>query len=111
MFAVVSEPEDIVRIASLLRGTESASQAVSYGVQSVESFGTVGGSALNFGLWGVSLLPAWLVIREIGVTLEGRVEREARLAADRATTKDIVGVDEERVVESASQSSEKVAGI
>ncbi|KIP03687.1 hypothetical protein PHLGIDRAFT_121349 [Phlebiopsis gigantea 11061_1 CR5-6] len=108
---LVSEPEDIVRIASLLRGTESASQAVSYGVQSVESFGTVGGSALNFGLWGVSLLPAWLVIREIGVTLEGRVEREARLAADRATTKDIVGVDEERVIESASQSSEKVAAI
>lgn len=24
---------------------------------------------LNFGLWGVSLLPAWLVIKEIGVTL------------------------------------------
>ena len=24
---------------------------------------------LNFGLWGLSLLPAWLVIKEIGVTL------------------------------------------
>ena len=101
---MVTEPEDVVRIAGLLRGTESAAQAVSYGLQSVESFGTVGGSALNFGLWGVSLLPAWLVIREIGVTLEGRVEREARLTVG-TPTKDIDGVDEEKVVELASRSS------
>lgn len=32
---------------------------------------------LNFGLWGLSLIPAWLVIKEIGVTLGNKkVERE-----------------------------------
>lgn len=79
---VVSEPQDVVRIAGLLRGTESAAQAVSYGLQSVQSFGTIGGSALNFGLWGLSLFPAWLVVREIGVTLEGRVEKEKRVVVE-----------------------------
>ena len=33
---------------------------------------SVGGTYLNFGLWGISLLPAWLVIRQFGVTLEDR---------------------------------------
>lgn len=27
---------------------------------------------LNFGLWGISLLPAWLVVSKIGVTLGDR---------------------------------------
>lgn len=32
---------------------------------------------LNFGLWGLSLIPAWLVIREIGVTLGNKkIDRE-----------------------------------
>ena len=28
--------------------------------------GEVGGVYLNFGLWAISLLPAWMVIKEIG---------------------------------------------
>ena len=28
--------------------------------------GQVGGVYLNFGLWAVSIIPAWFVIREIG---------------------------------------------
>jgi hypothetical protein len=28
--------------------------------------GEVGSVYLNFGLWGISLIPAWLVIKEIG---------------------------------------------
>ena len=32
---------------------------------------------LNFGLWGLSLIPAWMVIKEIGVTLgDKKVGRE-----------------------------------
>lgn len=31
---------------------------------------SVGGVYLNFGLWAVSLLPAWLVIRKFGVSEE-----------------------------------------
>jgi len=32
---------------------------------------------LNFGLWGLALLPGWLIVKEIGVTLgDKKVERE-----------------------------------
>lgn len=71
-------PADVVRLAALLRGTESAAQALSYGLASVSSFAAVGGSALNFGLWGISLLPAWLVVREIGGRLGDRKEERER---------------------------------
>ncbi|OJT06505.1 hypothetical protein TRAPUB_2664 [Trametes pubescens] len=71
-------PEEVVRIAGLLRGTESAAQAVSYGLSSVSSFAAVGASAVNFGLWGVALVPAWLVIRDIGGRLGDRREERER---------------------------------
>ena len=41
---------------------------MSYGLSSVQIFSEVGGVYLNFALWGVSILPAWLVIRHFGVT-------------------------------------------
>ncbi|KAK5705124.1 hypothetical protein LTR97_002239 [Elasticomyces elasticus] len=63
---------EIVRMAGLLRGTESAAQAVSYGLCSIKVMGEVGTIYLNFGLWAVSIIPAWFVVKEIGVTI-GRV--------------------------------------
>ncbi len=85
---VVEDVEDASRIAGLLRATESAAQCVSYGLNSISSLATLPTSSINFGLWGVSLVPAWLVIRQIGVTLEGRLEREARLAEQNAEDTD-----------------------
>lgn len=39
----------------------------------------VGSVYLNFALWAVSLLPAWLVVKEIGVSLGDRkIQREAQ---------------------------------
>lgn len=36
---------------------------------------SVGGVYLNFGLWAVSIIPAWLVVREIGLsTNDGEIE-------------------------------------
>ena len=32
---------------------------------------SVGGVYLNFSLWAVSLIPAWLVVRKIGLTVDG----------------------------------------
>ena len=50
---------------------------------------------INFGLWGISLFPAWLVVRKVGVTLGDRkVERERAAAAD------IVAVDQGQEQES-----------
>ena len=38
---------------------------------------SVGGVYLNFGLWAVSLIPAWLVVGKIGVTKDdGEIENK-----------------------------------
>jgi hypothetical protein len=59
--------DEIIRYAALLRGTESAWQAVSYGLTSITIFAEVGATYINFGLWGLGLFPAWLVLKNIGV--------------------------------------------
>ncbi|KAM3441241.1 hypothetical protein MY4824_001692 [Beauveria thailandica] len=63
--------EQVIRYSALLRGTESAWQAVSYGLGSVEIMAQVGSVYLNFGLWAAAIIPAWLVLREIGVAKPG----------------------------------------
>ncbi|KAK7536087.1 major facilitator superfamily domain-containing protein [Phyllosticta citribraziliensis] len=79
---IAKDEAEVIRIAGLLRATESAAQAVSYGLDSIDIFGQVAGVYLNFGLWGISLFPAWLVIRQIGFGLGDRkVEREHGLAS------------------------------
>jgi len=62
----VDEPE-VIRYAALLRGSESAWQAVSYGITSLTVFAEVGAVYCNLALWGVAIWPAWLVLREFGV--------------------------------------------
>ncbi|KAI5859408.1 MFS general substrate transporter [Durotheca rogersii] len=74
-----SSPQEIIRFSALLRGTESAWQAVSYGLNAIPIIAAVGGPYINFGLWGISVFPAWLVIKEFGVSkddlsLEGQAE-------------------------------------
>ena len=63
---LAKDDADIIRYAALLRGTESAWQALSYGLESITIFAQVGGVYLNFGLWGLALLPAWLLLRDFG---------------------------------------------
>ena len=60
-----NEPE-VIRYAALLRGTESAWQAISYGITSVTVFAEVGAIYWNFALWFCAIWPAWLVLREFG---------------------------------------------
>lgn len=64
---ISESPQETIRLAALLRGTESAWQALSYGLNALPVFATVGGTYFNFGIWAVALLPAWLVVKEIGV--------------------------------------------
>ncbi|KAI6354320.1 hypothetical protein MCOR25_008674 [Pyricularia grisea] len=75
------EPE-IIRYAALLRGTESAWQALSYGLSSLTIFGEIGGVYMNFGLWAVSIYPAWLVLRHFGVHKSTSVETVSQFPAD-----------------------------
>ncbi|KAK3302806.1 major facilitator superfamily domain-containing protein [Chaetomium strumarium] len=62
---------ELIRYAALLRGTESAWQALSYGLESLTVFAEVGGVYMNFGLWGIAILPAWLVLRHFGSVKNG----------------------------------------
>ncbi|KAK8196026.1 hypothetical protein M8818_007178 [Zalaria obscura] len=79
MSNLAQDEAEVIRYAGLLRGTESAAQAVSYGLDSIDIMGQIGSVYLNFALWAVAIVPAWFVIREIGVTLHDRkIEREAR---------------------------------
>lgn len=61
-----NDETQVIRYAALLRGTESAWQALSYGLESLTVFAQHGGVYMNFALWGVAVAPAWLVIRHFG---------------------------------------------
>ncbi|KAJ5081760.1 hypothetical protein NUU61_010024, partial [Penicillium alfredii] len=76
---LADDHEEVVRIAGLLRGTESAAQTVSYGLSSVSIMASVGDVYLNFGLWAVAIFPAWLIIREVGKKFgDKKIDRETR---------------------------------
>lgn len=66
--------DEIIRYSALLRGTESAWQAVSYGITSLPLFAEVGGIYFNFLLWGLSLFPAWLVLKHFGSSADSSEE-------------------------------------
>jgi hypothetical protein len=68
---LATDEASVIRYAALLRGTESAWQAVSYGLESVTIFAQVGGVYLNFGLWAIAIFPAWLVVRHFGAGPRG----------------------------------------
>lgn len=67
---LAKDDSEVIRYAALLRGSESAWQAVSYGVTSIALFAEVGGVYWNFALWAVSIYPAWLVLRKFGTGTE-----------------------------------------
>lgn len=69
--------QEVIRYAALLRGSESAWQAVSYGITSITVFAEVGAVYWNFALWGVAIYPAWLVLREFGGDKKTAIEQTA----------------------------------
>lgn len=60
--------DEVIRYSALLRAAESGWQAISYGLTSVTVFATIGGVYLNFALYAVAIIPAWLVIRQFGTS-------------------------------------------
>lgn len=66
MGQLARDDPEVIRYAALLRGTESAWQAVSYGLNSIPIMARAGGVYINFGLWAVAIVPTWLVIRRFG---------------------------------------------
>lgn len=44
---------------------------------------SVGNIYLNFGLWAIAILPAWLIVRQIGRGLgDKKIDRETRALRD-----------------------------
>ena len=77
---ISDEPSEIIRLASIVRAVESAGQCVSYGINST-SWRLDAVAGLNMAQWAVSVLPAWLVVRRIGVLQDGTRVHEARTYA------------------------------
>ncbi|KND89156.1 putative membrane protein C6F6.04c [Tolypocladium ophioglossoides CBS 100239] len=73
--------EQIVRYAALLRGTESAWQAISYGTESIGIIAQVGGVYLNFALWALAVIPAWLVLRHFGAEKDDQSDGDTEPAS------------------------------
>ncbi|WOO81657.1 UNC93-like protein [Vanrija pseudolonga] len=74
MHYVAKTPQDAVRTASLLRAIESAAQAVAYGTSAIPQFKLIEQAGVNLAIWGAALLPTWLIVRRIGVDLNGPEE-------------------------------------
>ena len=77
---VSDDPADIIRLASIVRGVESAGQCVSYGINST-SWRLDAVAGLNTAQWALSIVPAWLVVRKIGILDDGTKIHEARTYA------------------------------
>ncbi|KAH8732119.1 major facilitator superfamily domain-containing protein [Phaeosphaeriaceae sp. PMI808] len=75
---LAASESEVIRYAALLRGSESAWQAVSYGITSVRLFAEVGAVYWNFALWAVAIWPAWLVLKEFGGDKEAAIEQTAQ---------------------------------
>ncbi|EKJ71480.1 hypothetical protein FPSE_08350 [Fusarium pseudograminearum CS3096] len=63
---ISTSSQETVRLSALLRATESAWQALSYGLNALPIMATVGSTYMNLGLWALAIFPAWLVIRGLG---------------------------------------------
>lgn len=101
---LADDQEEVIRIAGLLRGTESAAQCVSvscslgpfslhlnqliltfdlqYGLSSIAVMAAVGSVYLNFALWAVAIPSAWYIISQIGLFGDKKLERETRALRD-----------------------------
>lgn len=88
--AMNDDPGDIVRLASILRSIESASQAVAYGINSTKlRLDAVGG--INIAQCVLSIPLAWEVVRKTGILPDGTKLVKPRIyAVDDEQRKDLV---------------------
>ncbi|TVY81455.1 UNC93-like protein [Lachnellula suecica] len=63
---MAKSPGEIVRYTSIARAAEAAGQCVSSGISST-SAPLISALGVNFGLWGIALIPAYFVVRQVGV--------------------------------------------
>ncbi|KAH8657863.1 major facilitator superfamily domain-containing protein [Xylariales sp. PMI_506] len=63
---LAKEPKETARYMSIARAAEAAGQCISSGISST-SIPLIASLSINFALWGLATIPAWLVVRQIGV--------------------------------------------
>ncbi|KAH7152670.1 hypothetical protein EDB81DRAFT_431837 [Dactylonectria macrodidyma] len=72
--SLAREPADIPRLSSYVRALESAEQCISPGISSTSTPLTTA-LGINFGLWGVAVVPAFFIIK-IGIDYVGIAKKE-----------------------------------
>jgi hypothetical protein len=90
---LAADQQEVIRYAALLRGSESAWQAVSYGITSVTIFAEVGAVYWNFALWAAAIWPAWLVLREFGGEKKTAIEQTEHVIVTPPVKVDEVSVE------------------
>ncbi|KAL4790563.1 hypothetical protein BDV19DRAFT_393937 [Aspergillus venezuelensis] len=73
---VARGPAEIVRLTSTVRAVEAAGGAVASGLSST-SAPLIAALGVNFGLWGLAVVPTYFVARKVGVTDEGESQNPA----------------------------------
>ncbi|KAL4960104.1 major facilitator superfamily domain-containing protein [Aspergillus stella-maris] len=73
---VARGPAEIVRLTSTVRAVEAAGGAVASGLSST-SAPLIAALGVNFGLWGLAVVPTYFVARKVGLTDEGESQNPA----------------------------------
>lgn len=58
---------EIIRLSAVVRGIESCGQAISYGINSIDTFKLSGAVAVNLSFFAVCIIPSALVIFRVGI--------------------------------------------
>lgn len=58
---------DLIRLSAVIRGIESAGQAISYGINSIDTFALSGAVAVNLSFFAACIIPSAFVIYRVGI--------------------------------------------
>lgn len=58
---------DLIRLSAVIRGVESAGQAISYGINSIDSFKLSGAVGVNMSFFAACIIPSAFVVFKTGI--------------------------------------------
>ncbi|KAM5349018.1 hypothetical protein ACJ41O_008841 [Fusarium nematophilum] len=58
---------DLIRLSAVIRGVESAGQAISYGINSINTFALSGAVAVNLSFFAACIIPSAFVVLKVGI--------------------------------------------
>ncbi|KAI1843256.1 hypothetical protein JX265_012171 [Neoarthrinium moseri] len=75
-------PKETARYMSVARAAEAAGQCISSGISSTSAL-LISALGVNFALWGVAVIPAWFVVRQVGIRYLGPETQSPPLDSDK----------------------------